>query len=184
MLGGGAMGTGVDQNLGLRRRLQSNGSQSAVQRLRQVSGKERRRVKHVNHETSKAILEEARRIRAATIVMEDLTHIRDRLRAGRRLRARLHRWAFQQLQSFVEYKARAVGIAVVYVNPAYTSQTCSVCGQLGARLKHRFECSCGLRAHADLNASRNLPRIGETAVSPRAVVNTPDVGRVACHASP
>ena len=46
-----------DQHLALRRRLQSNGSQSAIQRLRQVSGKERRRVKHVNHETSKAILE-------------------------------------------------------------------------------------------------------------------------------
>jgi len=39
-----------DQHLALRRRLQSNGSQSATQRLRQVSGKERRRVKHVNHE--------------------------------------------------------------------------------------------------------------------------------------
>jgi IS605 OrfB family transposase len=173
-----------DQHLALRRRLQSNGSQSATQRLRQVSGKERRRVKHVNHETSKAILEEARRIGAAQIVMEDLTHIRDRLRTGRRMRARLHRWAFRQLQSFVEYKARAFGISVVYVNPAYTSQTCSACGQLGTRVKHRFECSCGLRAHADLNASRNLARIGETAVSPRAAVDTPDVGRVACHASP
>ncbi|TLY74195.1 MAG: IS200/IS605 family element transposase accessory protein TnpB [Gammaproteobacteria bacterium] len=173
-----------DQHLALRRRLQSNGSQSATQRLRQVSGKERRRVRHVNHETSKAILEEARRIGAATIAMEDLTHIRDRLRARRRMRARLHRWAFRQLQGFVEYKARAIGISVVYVNPAYTSQTCSACGQLGARLKHRFECSCGLRAHADLNASRNLARIGETAVSPRAVVNTPDVDCVACHASP
>ena len=146
--------------------------------------KEAELVFRVNHETSKAILEEARRIGAATIAMEDLTHIRDRLRAGRRMRARLHRWAFRQLQGFVEYKARAIGISVVYVNPAYSSQTCSACGQLGARLKHRFECSCGLRAHADLNASRNLARIGETAVSPRAAVNTPDVGRVACHASP
>jgi len=173
-----------DQHLALRRRLQSNDSQSAVQKLRQVSGKERRRVKHVNHETSKAILEEARCIGAAAIVMEDLTHIRDRLRAGRRMRTRLHRWAFRQLQGFVEYKARAIGISVVYVNPAYSSQTCSACGQLGTRLKHRFECSCGLRAHADLNASRNLARIGETAVSPRAAVDTPDVGRVACHASP
>src|SRR5256885_12154613 len=143
----------------LRRRLQSNGSQSATQRLRQVSGKERRRVKHVNHETSKAIIEEARRIGAATIVMEDLTHIRDHLLAGRRMRARLHRWAFRQLQSFVQYKARAVGISVVYVNPAYTSQTCSACGQLGTRLKHRFECSCGLRAHADLRSEEHTSEL-------------------------
>ncbi|MFN4262021.1 MAG: transposase [Gemmataceae bacterium] len=93
------------------------------------------------------------------------------------MRARLHRWAWRQLQTFVEYKAKACGIAVEYVEPAYTSQTCSSCGGLGKRSKHRFECPhCGLRAHSDLNASRNLARIGETAVLPRAAVNTPNVG--------
>ena len=183
--GGEALRHRRDRYLALRRRLQSNGSQSARQRLRQVSGKERRRVKHVNHETSKAIVQEALKAGAAKIQLEDLTHIRERIQAGKRMRARLHRWAFRQLQSFVDYKARAVGITVEYVDPAYSSQTCSVCDGLGARVKHRFVCrQCGLRAHADLNASRNLARIGESALSPRAAVSTPDVGRVACHASP
>jgi IS605 OrfB family transposase len=182
--GGEALRHRRDQHLALRRRLQSNGSQSARQTLGQVSGRERRRVRHINHETSKGIVAEARRIGAAKIVMEDLTHIRERIRAGRRVRTRLHRWAFRQLQSFVEYKARAAGIAVVYVNPAFTSQTCSLCTGLGTRRKHRFKCSCGFRAHADLNASWNLARIGATAVTPRAAVNTPDLGCLACHASP
>jgi putative transposase len=182
--GGEALRHRRDQHLALRRRLQSNGSQSARQTLRQVSGRERRRVRHINHETSQGIVAEARRIGAARIVMEDLTDIRERIRAGRRVRTRLHRWAFRQLQSFVEYKARAVGITVEYVNPSYTSQTCSACRQLGTRRKHRFECPCGFRAHADLNASRNLAWIGVTAVTPRAAVNTPDVGCVARHASP
>lgn len=182
--GGEALRHRRDQHLALRRRLQSNGSQSARQTLGQVSGRERRRVRHINHETSKGIVAEARSIGAAKIVMEDLTHIRERIRAGRRVRTRLHRWAFRQLQSFVEYKARAVGITVVYVSPAYTSQTCSVCKQLGIRRKHRFECSCGFRAHADLNSSWNLAWIGATAVTPRAAVNTPDVGCVDRHASP
>jgi putative transposase len=182
--GGEALRHRRDQHLALRRRLQSNGSQSAKQRLRQVSGRERRRVTHINHQTSKGIVAEARRIGAARIVMEDITNIRERIRARRRVRARLHRWAFRQLQGFVEYKARAVGITVEYVNPAYTSRMCSACGKLGTRLKHRFECSCGFRAHADLNASWNLVRIGAPAVAPRAAVNTPDVGCVARHASP
>jgi putative transposase len=168
-----------DRHLALRRRLQSNGSQSAKQKLRQVSGKEMRRVKIINHETSQAIVAAAVQAGVAKIAMEDLTHIRARIKAGKRVRARLHRWAWRQLQTFVEYKARAVGIAVEYVNSAYTSQTCSCCGTLGKRVKNRFGCEqCGLRAHADLNASRNIARIGSGAPLSRAAVNTPDVGSV------
>src|SRR5262249_40390596 len=48
-----------DRYLARRQRLQSNGSQSARQALRRASGKETRRVKHVNHETSKDIVAEA-----------------------------------------------------------------------------------------------------------------------------
>lgn len=168
-----------DRYLALRSRLQSNGSQSARQKLRRVSGKERRHVKHINHETSKAIVAEAVKRGVARICLEDLAHIRDRIRAGRRLRGRLHRWAFRQLQSFIEYKAHALGIEVIYVPPAFTSQTCSRCTSLGKRVKHCFLCTqCGLRAHADLNASRNLARIGGTFVPPRAAVGTPYVGNV------
>jgi len=177
LFGGEALRHRRDQHQALRRRLQSNGSQSARQKLRQVSGKEARRVRNLNHEVSKAIIGEAQRIGASRIVLEDLTHIRERIRAGKHVRSRLHRWPFRQLQDFVEYKASALGIEVVYVDPAYTSQDCSACGERGKRRRHRFECGhCGLRAHSDLNASRNLARIGETAVSPRAAVNTPDVG--------
>jgi IS605 OrfB family transposase len=69
-------------------------------------------VKHVNHETSKTILHAAIAAGIARITMEDLTHIRARIKAGKRVRGRLHRWAFRQLQTFVEYKASAAGIAV------------------------------------------------------------------------
>ena len=185
LFGGEALRHRRDQHQALRRRLQSNGSQSARQKLRQVSGKEARRVRNLNHEVSKAIIGEAQRIGASRIVLEDLTHIRERIRAGKHVRSRLHRWPFRQLQDFVEYKASALGIEVVYVNPAYTSQDCAACGERGQRRRHRFECAhCGLRAHSDLNASRNLARIGETAVSPRAAVNTPDVGCLPRQVSP
>lgn len=183
VFGGEALRDQRDRYLARRRRLQSNGSQSAKQKLRQVSGKEKRRAKQMNHETSKAIVAEAVRHGIARIAMEDLTHIRARISAGRRLRGRLHRWSFRQLQSFIEYKARAVGIGIIYVDPAYTSKTCSSCAALGKRLRHSFVCDlCGLRAHSDLNASRNLARIGGTAVPPRVAVNTPYVGNLVCRA--
>jgi IS605 OrfB family transposase len=90
---------------------------------------------------------------ALTMVMEALTHIHKRIKSGKKMRSRLHRWAWIELQRFVQYKAEAAGLQVVFVNPAYSSKTCSVCGCLGSRVKHQFSCSCGHVAHADWNAS-------------------------------
>lgn len=154
--GSGKLRHNRDKYLAHRRRLQSNGSRAAKRKLHVISGREQRHVKHVNHENSKAIVAEAIRSDASEIRMEDLTHIRANIKAGRRVRTRLHRWAFRQLQDFVAYKAQGVGLSVVYINPAYTSQTCSVCGEIGKRAKNSFACQCGTRLHADVNASRNI----------------------------
>src|SRR5579872_2480827 len=100
-----------DQFLAKRRALQSNGSQSARQLLKKISGKEARRMKHVNHELSKQIIQEAMEQKAGLIVLEDLTNIRKRIKAGKRMRTRLHRWGFFQLQTFIQYKAEANGLS-------------------------------------------------------------------------
>src|SRR3989338_328002 len=147
-----------DKFLAKRCVLQSNGSQSARQLLKTISGKEGRRMRHVNHELSKVIIQEAISQEAGVLVLEDLTNIRKRIRGGKRMRTRLHRWGFFQLQTFIQYKAEAQGISVLYVNSAYSSQECSVCGLLGSRDRHLFTCSCGNQQHADWNASRNLCR--------------------------
>lgn len=76
----------------------------------------------------------------------------------------------------VEYKSEAAGLRVVYANPAYTSQTCSGCGSLGTRHRHRFSCSnCGFLAHSDGNAARNLAGIVLLFSGTRGVVTRPDV---------
>jgi IS605 OrfB family transposase len=188
VLGGGKLRHDRDRYLASRRRLQSNGSRASKRKLKAISGKEQRHVRHVNHETSinqyasciaagdteRAIVAQALQAGACILRMEDLTHIRAHIKAGNRVRARLHRWAFRQLQNFVQYKAEAAGIKVEYVDPAYTSQTCSVCGGLGKRVKHRFACSCGNLAHSDVNASRNIARFAALSSSARGVVNRPE----------
>jgi IS605 OrfB family transposase len=174
VFGGGKLRFDRDLYLAHRRRLQSNGSRAARRKLRAISGRERWHVEHVNHEVSKAIIQEAQRLHMREIRMEDLTHIRDRIKAGKRVRSRLHRWAFRQLQDFVAYKAHGVGISVVYVNPAYTSQTCSVCGAIGKRERHSFSCSCGNRRHSDVNASVNIAGFAEPIGPARAAVNQPE----------
>jgi IS605 OrfB family transposase len=176
LFGGGKLRHERDKFLHLRGRLQSKGTKSAKQLLKKVSGKEARHVKHVNHEVSKAIVAEAVQNGCSSIALEALTNIRKRIKAGKRMRSRLHRWAWAQLQEFVAYKAEAKGVRVVFVNPAYTSQTCAVCGALGNRSKHRFSCPfCGRLAHADLNAGLNIASLGCTAVLPTGAVNHPYV---------
>jgi len=165
--GGGQLRHNRDKHLAHRRRLQSNGSRAAKRKLRAISGREQRHVKHVNHETSKAIVAEAIRSGAGEIRMENLTNIRANIKAGRRVRTRLHRWAFRQLQDFTAYKAEGAGLSVVYINPAYTSQTCSVCGELGKRTKHLFVCQCGTQRHSDVNAAVNIAEFAEPIGSAR-----------------
>jgi IS605 OrfB family transposase len=171
IFGGGKIRHERDKFLAKRRQLQSNGSQSAKQLLKKISGKEARRMKHVNHNVSKEVIQEAIRQGAGVIVLENLTNIRTRIRGNRRMRTRLHRWAFGQLQAMIEYKAEDKGLQVVYINPAYTSQTCSHCGEFGDRRRSLFKCSCGSQQHSDLNASRNHCRLALSIGSATCAVN-------------
>ncbi|MDP1608195.1 MAG: RNA-guided endonuclease TnpB family protein [Chlamydiales bacterium] len=176
LFGGGVLRASRDQFLAHRKRLQSKGSQSAKQRLRNISGREKRNVRHVNHCVAKKIVEEARSNGCSTIFLEELKNIRERIRTNKRNRSRLHRWAFDQLREFVEYKAEAQGMRVVYVSPAYTSKTCSHCLSLGHRSKHQFSCfTCGSLQHSDLNASRNILRLGLSADRSTGDVNRRNV---------
>jgi putative transposase len=176
IFGGGSLRDRRDRYLNLRGRLQSHGTKSAKQSLKRVSGKEARRAKQFNHEVSTEIVSEAIKTGCGVIVLEDLTHIRDRIKAGKRMRTRLHRWPFRQLQDFVEYKAVGAGLKVIYVNPSYTSQTCSVCQAIGQRSKHRFSCkNCGSQLHSDCNAAVNISRLGMTAVVSTGIVDCPNV---------
>lgn len=130
--------------------LQAKGTRASKRKLKRISGTWRRYMAWVNHNVSKAIVSS----RAGVFVMEDLSDIRK----GARYNRWVHKWAFRQLQSFVEYKAIREGCRVVYVNPAYTSQECSVCHNLET-VRHRGFVACYVCGHSlnsDLNASRNI----------------------------
>lgn len=60
----------------------------------------------------------------------------------------------------LDYKARWANVTVLRVNPAFTSQQCSACGQVDAasrRTQASFVCTtCGHAENADVNAAKNI----------------------------
>ncbi|HEX2908346.1 MAG TPA: transposase [Phototrophicaceae bacterium] len=148
------------QHAQLRRRLQKRGSKSAKRHLKQLSGKQRRFQRDVNHCISKRLVQKAERT-GRSIRLEDLKGINRRTRVkGKEERARQHNWSFHQLRLFVSYKARLYGVKVEYVDPRYTSQRCFACGHIAKenrRSQSEFLCAaCGHTAHADVNAALNI----------------------------
>lgn len=142
------------QRAKVRASLQSKATKGSYKKLRELAGYERRRIRHENHELSKQLVEDAQRHNVGLIRMEQLTHIRKKTLVWNPHRNRqMSGWSFAELQNFVAYKAKRVGIAVEFVNPAYTSQVCCTCRQKGLRVKDVFRCTaCGER-HADFNAA-------------------------------
>jgi IS605 OrfB family transposase len=166
----------------VRASLQSKRTRGSRRLLKRLSGKEARFQKNINHSISRQLVNEAKAIDAA-LAFEDLTDIRKFLNTQPRNkteRRRTNNWAFYQLRMFVTYKAVLAGVPVVFVPPAYTSQTCSRCHHVhpekgkSYRNGKVFKCGhCGLEADADWNAANNIATLG-------AVVNQPESSVMSC----
>jgi IS605 OrfB family transposase len=67
-------------------------------------------------------------------------------------------------QQFCAYKAASAGREVLFVNPRYTSQVCSGCGQVRKKeLSERWHsCECGTELDRDHNSAINILRLGRS----------------------
>jgi IS605 OrfB family transposase len=155
----------------LKARLQSKGTPSARRKLKKLSGKEKRFVRDVNHRISKKLASKD----FDCYAIEDLKKLpRNK---GRKFNKKIGDWSFHQLESFLGYKGEEPGKMVIKVNPEHTSQMCSKCGHIerASRSGNRFKCkSCGFELHGDLNASRNIAKLGMSELG-RLSVNQPIV---------
>lgn len=153
----------------------SQGTRSTRRRARQIlqrlSGRERRYQAWLNHNISKTIVAEAK-LTQSSIAIENLAGIRERTNQKPRNkteRRRSNSWAFYQLRTFLEYKAIGAGVEVIFVNPAYTSQTCACCLHIGLRANKIFKCSnknCGWIGDADANGSAVIALLGLSVSQP------------------
>jgi IS605 OrfB family transposase len=124
-----------------------------------LEGREERFVRDRLHKVSRHIVEWSRQFETPCIVFEDLKEMRDSIDYGTRMNRRLHHLPFRALQFYTSYKASFEGIPTAWIDPAYTSQRCPMCGhtERANRNKKRFKCKgCGHQGHSDRGASVNI----------------------------
>ena len=137
----------------LRKKLQKAKHIKAVKRIK---NKEQRIMKDIDHQVSRAIGNTAVAHKVKTIKMEKLANIRSTTRRSRKNNHSLHTWSFYRLANFIEYKAKLAGIKVEYVDPAYTSQRCPVCGDVHHATDRNYTCKCGFHIHRDILGAMNI----------------------------
>lgn len=137
----------------LRKKLQTSKKMEAVKRM---NDKEQRIMRDIDHKLSHNIVETAVAHNVKIIKLEQLQNIRSTVRTSRKNNHSLHNWSFYRLAQFIEYKARLAGILVEYINPAYTSQTCPICGHIHPAADRNYICKCGFHIHRDLLGAMNI----------------------------
>lgn len=135
--------------------------------LERLHEKERNWVHTQNHLFSRDVVNFAIQVKAATIQMEDLSGYGKDNEGNVKEEKKflLGNWSYFELQTMIKEKAQKAGIKVNMIMPAYTSQTCSWCGERGVRDGISFYCqnpNCNQNGkkdiHADYNAARNTAR--------------------------
>ena len=153
----------------------SLGTRSSRRRCRQLqkrlSGKEKRFQKHINHEISRRIVNNAVKSQRA-IALEDLSGIRERtnqLPRNKQERRKSNSWSFYMFRQYLTYKCVLAGVPLYFVNPAYTSKSCYKCGHIGNRNGKKFSCvnpDCRQECDPDYQGARNIAKLGLTINQP------------------
>ena len=96
--------------------------------------------------------------RSPSVVIDERLDIRGKAKS-KKMSRRVSLWMRSIQKERMEFKALAKGFRRQQVNPAYTSQMCSVCGDVNSknRTGDRFQClHCGHGDDADRVAAHNL----------------------------
>ena len=106
-------------------------------------------IKDALHKQTSKFVKYCRAKGIGTILLGDLTGIRNNINYGKRANQKLHQWAFGKISELITYKAKALGIKVKVIDESYTSQTCPKCGNRKKPNNRNYTCKCGFKYHRD-----------------------------------
>jgi len=151
-----------------------HGRKKKTQALERLKDKEKNWATTMNHTISKSVIDVAVKNNVGTIRMEDLTGITKDTK-----NAFLKSWAYFQLQTDIEYKAKVEGITIEWVEPKYTSVTCPTCGNVDKENRSsedvtKFSCINSVckdhdkKKDADVVAAENISKSVGYSVKPKS----------------
>ena len=140
-----------------RKRKGSRAYKKLVRAKSRMKAKHNRVMHDMEHKISRAIVDVAVELGAATIVYGDIRDVADEVSLGKRTNQKVSGWNHGKVRAYVTYKAAAEGISIKLQDEAYTSQTCPNC-QARHKPRGRNYCcpSCGYRAHRDVVGQVNI----------------------------
>jgi putative transposase len=128
-----------------------------IQRMHRVRTN---KLQDIFHQTSRFIINHCLENNVTTIVIGYNMRWKQHCNLGKRTNQSFVQIPFLKLVHMLKYKAKLVGIVVICVSEAYTSQKCSKCGIIDKRNRYSrglYLCnSCGLYINADHNAAINI----------------------------
>ena len=105
------------------------------------------------------------------LIIENLKHVKNKTsgKIHHKTMNKLQRWSYNRTINKLNQLSESEGFIIKKVDPAYTSQTCSNCGNIckESRKGEIYECvNCNMKIDADYNAAMNILKRGEYGPSP------------------
>ncbi len=112
------------------------------------------------HHLSRYIVNHCLSNKIGNIIVGEWADMKRGLRMRRRVSQQFQQFPYRMLKLSIKYKAELYGITVMFVDEAYTSQTCSSCGTVRKRnrvYRGLYRCrKCGMERNADINGAINI----------------------------
>ncbi|SFI10774.1 MULTISPECIES: RNA-guided endonuclease TnpB family protein [unclassified Bacillus (in: firmicutes)] len=156
-------------------------------RVLQLYKKKRAQTFHILHCMTKRVVDIAVQQGVETIVIGDISGIREKANLGKKNNQKFHALPFLKMVQMITYKAEEKGIAVQIIKEDYTSQVCSICKPIPSKehakkgnRRHRglYVCEeCKTVINADVNGAINICKryLKELNVQSVVVLDTPNV---------
>ncbi|MGQ9856047.1 MAG: RNA-guided endonuclease InsQ/TnpB family protein [Fervidobacterium sp.] len=107
-------------------------------------------IKDIMHKITSHFIGMCLKKNVGTIVLGELTNIRENVEGNDNAKQKIHQWQFRKLTQMIEHKAELFGISVIKISEAYTSKTCPVCGVQNKPNGRNYRCqSFGFEYHRD-----------------------------------